>query len=243
MKRYPGLGPERFTVLPFGAPEADMDLVGSQNLRQNVFDPADGCRHWVYLGRGGADMGRALRGLFLALRTVRESNPDVSKLRLHFVGTSYAVGYRADRTIEPVAQECGVADLVSEQTERIPYLEGLALLQSSDVVLAIGSDDATYSASKVYPCILARRPLLAVLHEDNLPAEVIRRCRAGSVVTFSTKEAVEQIARRIEPELRQLIDQPRADEPDTDWAAFELYTAREMTRRQCKVFEAAVGRI
>jgi hypothetical protein len=63
------------------------------------------------------------------------------------------------------------------------------------------------------------------------------------VVTFSTKEAVEQIARRIEPELRQLIDQPRADEPDTDWAAFELYTAREMTRRQCKVFEAAVGRI
>jgi hypothetical protein len=117
----------------------------------------------------------------------------------------------------------------------------LALLQSSDVILAMGSDDATYSASKVYPCILAKRPLLAVLHENNLPAEVIRRCGAGSVITFSTGEAAAQIAMRIEPELRQLLDQPREAVPATDWAAFEPYTAREMTRRQCAVFDAAIS--
>src|SRR5262249_44857362 len=135
-----------------------------------------------------------------------------------------------------------VADLVTEQTQRIPYLEGLALLRSSDAVLAIGSDDADYSASKVYPCILARRPLLAVLHESNLPVEVIRRCRAGSVITFATREASEHIAQRIEPELLQLLDHPRAAIPATDWAAFGPYTAREMTRRQCAVFDAAIGR-
>src|SRR5207253_1020959 len=116
------------------------------------------CRHWVYLGRGGADMARGLRGLFLALRSLRQTRPEVAKLRLHFVGTSYATGGRAVPTVEPVARDCGVADLVSERTERIPYLEGLALLQSSDVILIVGSDDASYSASKVYPCVLAGRP-------------------------------------------------------------------------------------
>ena len=139
--------------------------------------------------------------------------------------TSYATGSRAQRTIEPVARECGVADLVAEQTERIPYLEGLALLQSSDAVLVIGSDDASYSASKVYPCILAGRPLLAVLHESSLAGDVVRNCRAGDVLSFGSMQAPNEMARIIEPMLAQLLDQPRDAAPPTDWTAFASYSA------------------
>ncbi len=207
--RYPGLPPERFTVLPFGAPEADVELVRRLNLRQTIFDPADGCRHWVYLGRGGADLARGLRGLFLALRSLRKARPEGLQVRLHFIGTSYAAGQQAERTVEPLARECGVADLVSEQTDRIPYLEGLALLRSADAVLIVGSDDAGYSASKVYPCILAGRPLLAILHEASLAGQVVRDCQAGEVISFMAKQAPEAFAREIEPEAARLLDQPR----------------------------------
>ena len=239
--RYTDVPPDRFTVLPFGAPEADMDLVRRLNLRQTVFDPTDGVRHWVYLGRGGPDLARGLRSLFLALRSLREARPEGLRLRLHFVGTSYAAGSQAQRTIEPVARECGVADLVCEQTDRIPYLEGLALLRSADAVLIIGSDDAGYSASKVYPCILAGRPLLAVLHEGSLAGEVVRRCRAGDAIAFTANQAPEDIARAMGPALARLLDRPREDPTATDWAEFASYTARAMTRRQCAVFDRAVG--
>jgi hypothetical protein len=141
-----------------------------------------------------------------------------------------------------LAKEYGIADLVSEQTDRIPYLQGLALLQSSDAILIIGSDDPSYSASKVYPCILAGRPLLAVLHEASLAGEVIRRCRAGEVVPFGGTETTEDLARRIEPALLRLLYHSREASVATDWTAFASYTARAMTRQQCAVFDRASGR-
>jgi len=235
--RYPDLAEDHFTVLPFGASEQDMEVVRRLNLQQSVFDPADGMIHWTYLGRGGADMAKALRGLFLALKELRQSHPQASRLRLHFVGTSYAAGSRAERTVEPLAREVGVADLVSEQTERIPYLQGLALLQASDALLVVGSDDPAYSASKVYPCVLARRPVLGVLHEASLAGEVLRKCRAGEVVGFASVETPEQLAGRLQPVLGRLLDQPRGIPVEIDWAAFAPYTAREMTRQQCATFD------
>jgi hypothetical protein len=241
--RYPDLPDEHFVVLPFGASERDAELARAGGVRHTVFDPADGLLHWTYLGRGGADMAPALRGLFLALRRVCRSDPRAGRLRLHFVGTSYAARGRAEPTVAPLARELGVGDLVREQTDRIPYLEGLALLQASDAVLLIGSDDPTYSASKVYPCVLARRPLLAVLHRDGLAGGVVRACRAGAVAAFASGEAAESLADRVEPEVRRLLDLPAGYRPPTDWEAFAPYTAREMTRRQCEVFdEATAGR-
>jgi len=238
-QRYPDLPAERFVVMPFGASERDADFVRTTGIRHSVFDPSDGLLHWTYLGRGGADMALALRGLFLALRRVRSRDPRCERLRLHFVGTSYAGKDRAQKTVAPLADKMGVGDLVHEQTERIPYLEGLALLRESDAVLLIGSDDATYSASKVYPCVLAGRPLLAVLHRDGLAGEVIRTCNAGAAVGFASGESLEDLAGRVEPELTRLLDLPPGTPAKPDWTAFAPYTAREMTRRLCQVFDEA----
>jgi hypothetical protein len=240
-RRYPELPAERFVVLPFGASERDAEFVRTHGVRHTVFEPADGLIHWTYLGRGGADMARALRGLFLALRRLRDSDSRTSRLRLHFVGTSYAGRGRGQPTVAPLAQEAGVGDLVREQTDRIPYLEGLALLRTSDAVLLVGSDDPGYSASKVYPCVLAGRPLLAVLHRGGLAGEVIRACNAGAVAAFDSGDSVEDLAARVVPELQRLLDLPPRYVPPTDWTAFAPYTAREMTRRQCAVFDQAVA--
>ena len=166
LQRYSWLHPSQFTVLPFGAPEKDFEQLPALNVRQRIFDPKDGKRHWVYVGRGGDDMALALRALFSAIQSNRQKDPERwHSIKLHFVGTSYAPGNLAVKTVEPIAQELGIADLVEEHPHRIAYFEALQALIDSDAILLIGSDDPSYTASKLYPCILAKKPILAIFHQ------------------------------------------------------------------------------
>lgn len=240
-RRYPWMRRAQFTVLPFGAPELDFEVLDRVAVRQSVFDPDDGLQHWVYAGRAGGDMERALTVLFTALRGVRETRPErVARLRLHFVGTDYAYGGRARKTVEPVARACGVDDLVDERPRRIAYFEALRCLVDADALVVPGSDDPGYTASKIYPYILARKPMLGVFHEKSSLVEVVRSSQSGTVVTFGEGEDLTTVARRV----RERWFEPRrwSAAPETDWSAFERYTARRMTRRQCEVFESVLER-
>jgi hypothetical protein len=237
-KRYPWLREEQFTVLPFGAPEADFELLPSLHVQQRLFDPNDGKRHWVYVGRGGSDMTLALRALFLAIRADRDRNPAIwDSIRLHFVGTSYAPSNRAVKTIEPLAHAIGIADLVDEQTQRLPYFEALQTLVDSDAILLIGSNDPGYTASKLYPCILARKPMLAIFHQQSSVVSILRECNAGRAVTFHTHNQPNELTSQLIERLHWLQSLPKGYQPQTNWIAFQPYTAREMTRQQCEIFD------
>jgi hypothetical protein len=241
-RRYPALEPDNFTVLPFGATEKDFESVVAGRVKQSAFDTGDGLRHLVYVGRGGGDMSKSLRILFTAIKHLRERNPEsIKSLRLHFIGTDYAPARRAVKSVEPVAREVGIADIVEEQTTRVPYFEALKILTDSDGILLFGSDDPGYTASKLYPCILARKPILAVFHERSSVVEILRRCNAGRAVTFSqgavTADTVGEAARQLE----WLLNLPKGYSPETDWREFDPYTAREMTRRQCEIFDRCVS--
>lgn len=241
-QRYPWMRGDRFTVLPFGAPEADFDRLPSLNLQQRIFDRNDGDRHWVYVGRGGHDMSFGLTALFSAIQILRRRDSDVWRsIRLHFVGTSYAVGDRAEKTIEPVAQRCGVGDLVIEHVERIPYFEALQTLVDSDAILMIGSDDPSYTASKLYPCILARKPIFAIFQEQSSVVSILRSCQAGQAVTFGAQTTAQVLQAHIMPQIDQLARLPRGAVPATNWSAFAPYTAKEMTRHQCAVFDRCLA--
>ena len=118
-KRYPWLAPDSFTVLPFGAPECDFELLPTLKIQQCLFNRADGLRHWVYVGRGGGDMAQGLRVLFNAIARARARDPvKWAKMRLHFAGTDYARAGHGQKTVEPIAGEFGLHDIVSEQTDR-----------------------------------------------------------------------------------------------------------------------------
>ena len=122
--RYPTLTEDQCSVIPFGAPESDYAALANLPIHQSIFDPHDGLIHWVYVGRGGADMGTALHGLFYTLKTLIEQDSATWKnVRLHFVGTSYAQGDRAEKTIAPIAQKYGLSDIVQEHPHRIPTLK------------------------------------------------------------------------------------------------------------------------
>ncbi len=240
--RYPRIDPECCATLPFGASQQDFALLNSVPANNAVYSPGDGCLHGVYVGRGGDDMRTALEIVFRALGEGRcERRGLFGRVRLHFVGTDYAVGARARRTVMPVAERAGVADVVTEQTARVGYFDGLRLLHDADFLVVVGSDDPQYSASKIYPYVLAKRPIIAVLHQESGAVPILRRLGAAAVVTFGDGQLVSTAASLARTEWGRMLDRlPYV--PDTHWSEFEPFTAREMTRRQCELFDTVIRR-
>ena len=236
--RYPWLSPDRFTVLPFGAPEHDFEVLRQVQVENTVFQPGDGFEHWAYVGIAAGMMSFALNALFGALAEARRADPArYDRLRLHFVGTSYAEGARAEKMVEPIAARHGVGDLVDERPHRIPYFQALQVLLDADALVVPGSDDAGYTASKLYPYVLARRPLLAVFHQASTVVDVVRQTRAGVVVPFASGMAPADL----HDGLRERWFSGALPAVQTDWEAFAPYTARQMTCRQAVVFDQATS--
>ena len=229
--RYPWLWPEQFTVLPFGAPTWDFQQLTELGCCQSIFDPDDGYRHWVYVGRGGDDMEPALRILFAGIQQHRQQHPQPwATIRIHFVGTSYATSQQ--RSIQTLAATYGLDDIVTEQPQRIPYFEAQQLLIDSEAILLVGSKDPSYSASKLYASVLAQRPILALFHPESVVTGILQRCQAGTVVKLD-----EMAHEAIGLGLEQMV---KGAAVTTDWSAFAPYTDEAMSQKLCRLFDAVV---
>jgi len=226
-------------IIPFPGDGRDFERVRSEGVTQKVFDPKDGFRHWVYVGRGGKDMETSVRGLFKAIKHYgNEDEALFKKLRIHFIGTSYAGAGRGVKSIEPIAIEEGVGEIVSEYPDRIPYSETLRCLLDADALVVPGSNDSAYTASKIYPYLLAGKPLLAVFHENSSVVSLIRSVGGGVVIPFATGEGVESIAERIRFEW--LVNQQYERLVPLDREAFAPYTARAQAGQLAKFFRSVL---
>ena len=227
-------------VLPFPGDERDLERVKSDGVRQTIFSKEDGKMHWVYVGVCITQMHFALRGFFGALKSALATDTLLKdKLRLHFVGTSYAAG-RGIKTVEPLAAEFGLSDIVEEHTERIPYAQALRCLLDADALIVPGSDDPGYTASKIYPYLLARKPLLAVFHENSSVVGLIRRVQGGTMVAFQSGDRVEALAGRIQQSWFDLAQYSQIVELDR--RGFEPHTAPAQAKVLTEFFQSVIGR-
>jgi hypothetical protein len=194
--RYPFAASIPSLVLPFPGSEDDFQHLEGISTSQLPFDPHDGLIHWVSIGRGGADLHTALGGLFEAI--ARFGPFDLrQRLRLHFLGTSYAPAGQGVPSIAPLAQRSGLEALVEERTDRLPLSLSLAILKAADALLVLGSNDPAYTASKLYPYLLARRPLLAIMHRQSSVVDVIQRCGGAQLACFDDRTSPSALARQI----------------------------------------------
>lgn len=240
-ERYPNIRPEICRVIPFGGAETDFEALDRMALSNSIFEKKPGVRNVVYVGRGGHDMALAAEGLFGALADGLRERPDLFEpVRMFFIGTDYAAEGQGRPTFAPIAEAHGVGERVVEQTDRVPYFEALHLLREADMLVLPGSDDPAYTASKLYPYILARRPMLAVFNERSSVVDILGATRAGQLATFSGHASPEDLRRRVRAVWTEMLERlPFV--PETDWAAFEPYTTREMTRRQVELFEQVLA--
>jgi hypothetical protein len=226
-------------VIPFPGDQRDLDRVKADGTRQDVFDPNDGFTHWVYIGRGGADMALAVRSLFHALQATLSSQPStlnssLHALRLHFIGTSYAAAGRGKKTIESLSAEFGLEQMVVEHTDRIPYSQTLRCLLDADALMVPGSDDPGYTASKIYPYLLAGKPLLTVFHQESSVVRLVEEVGGAVGVSFRTGESAAEISQRIR---KQWLDSGAfAKAVPLDEMAFGPHTAAAQTAQLAEFF-------
>lgn len=240
-KNYQWLEGISATAVAFGVEPQDFDYVRRHPRRNPFFVAGDGRFHMGYVGRGGADMVPALRALFTAVRQGRERIPDMyRRLRMHFIGTTYAPNAAGQYQVLPIARECGVEDLVEESPARVQHLDAIQILLDCDALLVLGSESPHYTASKLFPYILAAKPLLAVFHEESSAVKLLQETGAGSAITFSANRPPLSVAGEIESNLEQLLTAPAGACPETDWKKFEPFTARAVTARLAQVLERSV---
>lgn len=239
--RYPFAAKLDSLTIPFPASEGDLELIRAEQFTQCCFDKNDGLTHWVYVGVTGPTMVLTLEALLKAIAIERESIPKrVNRLRLHFIGTSYAPAGKAVPFVKPIAERFGLGDLVHERTDRIPYSEAFACLNDADALIAVGSNDAAYNPSKLMPYLLARKPLLAVFHERSPAVSLLQQLGGANLVTFDSEQTSLEIAERIR---RQWL---RSDSHQTtiplNEAGVKPYLDRGQAQLLCQFFDSVCDR-
>ena len=229
--------------IQLGAEPRDFEYVRSHPRKNPVFDPTDNLLHLSSVGRGGFDLLPSIRALFQAIILGLERWPDLfRRLRLHFVGTTYAFKSEGSYQVLPLAREMNLEEYVDEHPGRVPYLTAMQILLDSHALIAIGSEVPHYTASKIFPYILAARPLLAVFHEKSSVVTILKETNAGDVVEFGDNRPVDSSVEEIVLHLLKLLSLPAGSCPKTRWDAFEPYTARSMSGRLASVFDHAIGK-
>jgi hypothetical protein len=235
--RYPGAAPVDCVALPIGGEPADFDALRSGSAANRFFDPHDGCCHISYVGTLlplGVD---TMRAVLQAVALVKARRPELyARLRLHYFGTSNQTAGDPGRIVErvtPIARSLDVADCVSEWSLRVPYLDALKIQVDSQALLLAGSSERHYTASKIYPALLAKRPLLAVYHEASSVVTTLNRVgRAPTIrlVTYDERGAAEA-TERVYGALADLMSAPRYEAGAVDLDALDAYSARAIAGR------------
>ncbi len=241
-ERYGWLPEEDATAIPYGGEPGDFDYLRRNPRGNKIFNPRDGLFHISYVGAYPKGMEATMRALFKAVRLGLEREPELfSRLRLHFVGTTYGAGLENLYQLKPLAEELGVGPYVDEHPGRVSYLDALQLQLDSSALAILGSDAPHYTASKIFPYILSQRPLLTIFHEESSVVEILRETQAGEAVTFNTEQGPLAKTEEILVQLERLLRLPPDYHPPTRWDAFEQYTTRAMAARLAQAFNRSLA--
>jgi hypothetical protein len=234
-RRYPTLDPAQFTVLPFAASDADYRFAETREIARTVLPPDERSVRWIYAGAIAPEMTPIVSALFEAVARLRQQDPDfAARLRLDFVGTDYAPREHAEKRVEPLVRALGIEEMVAEIPERLPYFQTISLYRSCDAILVIGSVDSDYMPSKLFTCVLSRKPILALLHRRSPASGIAAQMPNVFLATFEETPAEPAFRKRIMEGL-DWLRRPSFDPAKID-AALQPWSAEELTRRQCAIF-------
>lgn len=238
LRRYPQLPVDRSVAVPYGA---EPELYDAVRMRDVGTAAIPGTRRLLYLGAMWEAAHDTLRAFLAALRTVKETAPELYRsCRVDFVGTSYAPDASGCYQVKPLAEAAGVSDVVTEIPTRLPFLDALSALATTDTLLMLGSSETHYTPSRLLPYVFARRPILAVMNGASDATRLLERHRATRLVTYDAHRPPNDCVAEMAAALIDWLRQPRLPdlpEPGREWDAF---TARSLTERVAALFDRAI---
>jgi hypothetical protein len=237
--RYAFLDARKMAAIPIGGDPADFDALRFKPAAnpQVRLDPARINLNYVgaFLPRAGP---LALK-LFQALARLRTRQPALANLiAVNFVGSTNQPGGGAP-IVKPLAEAAGVADLVNETPERVPFLEALSLLANAQGLLLIGSDEAHYTASKIYPALMSGTPYLSLFHAASSSHDILSRSGGGFSFAFDGPGALDGLTDALADGLERLASDPAAA-GRADPAGYADFTANAVAGRFAAIFDRLV---
>ena len=107
-------------------------------------------------------------------------------------------------------------------------------------ILLLGSTERHYTASKLYPALLAKRPILALFHHASSVVSILRD--AGSeptvrVVTYDEQPTTEERIGAVACHLRAIAQNGSYRPSDVSLDRVSSVSARELARRLAGLFD------
>ena len=223
--RYPSGEGVPMEAIPFGVSEADWELasrVGKVPWEEKFQDG----QVWLNLGRLAPSMKLALEGF---LHSLSQKPPPPGTVIL-FLGSSYQPGQVSELNPAGLAARICPQVRVEAWPGRLPMLDALRCLQRAGRLLFFGSDEAAYTPSRLFPYLLAKKPLLAVLHSQSPAFQRMFASRAPGLAGFLAGEDSATVGRRV----ADLVWNEAVD------LGGDVYTAEKMSGDLCAFFDRVV---
>jgi hypothetical protein len=236
---YPWLDAARMAAIPIGGDPEDFQALRAHPLEGRHLQLNSGLINLSYVGAFLPRAAPLVRSIFRSLRATKDAQPRLAeRIRLNFVGTSNQPDYSGPGLIMPIALEAGVADLVNEIPERVPFLKALGILANSTGLLLIGSDEPHYTASKIYPALMSGRPYVSLFHSASSSHRILSAAGGGRNFSFSDVAELPDLTAALSRAIFDLASNPEKF-GRADATVYEAYSARSVASRFAEVFEQA----
>ena len=227
-----GAAPRAVAEIPIGWDSGDLDAL-ARRCGTHPLIPDDGRVNICYTGTLLPLGVATLRAVFAAARAVIDREPQLAdRLRFYFFGTSNQSTGGEERVM-PHARELGIEPLVREQPARLDYLDALDALRQASALLLLGSSEAHYTPSKVFPALLANRPILAVYHEASTAIDMLTAAAPSPmarVIAFNDERSVDAAVGCIAEALRAIMSSA-GEAVQVNRDALEPWSARALAGR------------
>ncbi|MBS1917771.1 MAG: hypothetical protein JST87_15980 [Bacteroidetes bacterium] len=186
IKRNPHLKNILTCGMPYGF---DGNDYSAKPTNQDLLWKDNDVKAYIYAGAFLPNAHFFIEKLFQIISVLRQKNQLQNNIHFYFIGT----GHSSLNSITDYAGKYGLSEIIHEKKERIPYLEVLNNLHNAAGVLAIGSTEAHYTASKIFQAILSAKPVFAVFHYLSSVVDILKEASADNYLTKYDPSAPEEI--------------------------------------------------
>jgi hypothetical protein len=132
------------------------------------------------------------------------------------------------------AREQGIEEFVTEEPERLSYVESIRLIANADAALLLGVDDRGYMASKLFSYLAHGKPLLAVIRHGSIMLPYLSSMPGVTVLEFDERG---DFAAGAGKRLEEFLTQTRARKMFDRAKQLEDHSAKVMAQRLSLFFE------
>jgi hypothetical protein len=236
--RYARFDRARGHVLTFGF-EPDDYRIAERARGDGLIEKTADTIDLVFTGVVPPAMRRAISILFEAIAGSPMREIIGKRVRLHFVGTQYAVS-DTRTVIDELIDKYGVTNVI-ERRRRIGQFALLNLIGKADGLLLFGLDSADYSPSKLGMYLHSGKPILAVLHEESAALAALAQSRAAACVGYGEPGSDAGAVGRCRAWLERVVQHGLPGIQAND-ALLPETSAREKTRSLADFFDRTLSR-